>query len=138
VASFISSARWPRTLVRKMAHTFAHRAWHLFLQVVFLYKKPPTVRVTDAAKRELQSHLRRITEFEPAASILWGSTVIDGVTRPPHWGVAFYNIGTRPSGRVVTIDGVPFVFTQERAYTHLNGATLDFHDGRFIVSESTI
>jgi hypothetical protein len=120
-----------------MARTFARRAWHLFLQVVFLYKKAPTVRVTETAKRELQSHMSRITEFQPAASILWGSTVIGGITRPPHWGVAFYDIGTRPSGRVVTIDGVPFVFTQHRAYTHLNGATLDFRDGRFVVNEAT-
>lgn len=120
-----------------MARTFAGRAWHLFLQVIFLYKKPPAVCVTDTAKRELQSHMARITEFEPAASILWGSTVVDGVICPPNWGVAFYDIGSRPAGRVVTIGGVPFVFTQERAYTHLNGATLDFREGRFVVSEST-
>ena len=133
----MSSARWPRTLVRKMTRTFTRRAWHLFLQFLFLYKKPPKVHVTDTAKLELQLHMSRITEFEPTASILWGSTVVGGVTNPPHWGVGYYDIGTRPSGRVVSIDGVPFVFTQERAYTYLNGATLDFRDGRFVVNEGT-
>ena len=47
---------------------------------------------------------------------------------------AHYDIGNRPFGRVTTIDGVRFVFTQQRAYTHLNGATLDYRDGRFLVS----
>ena len=28
------------------------------------------------------------------------------------------------------------MFTQERAYTHLNGATLDYRDGRFVVIEA--
>jgi hypothetical protein len=115
----------------------AGRAWHLFLQVLLFHKKPPAVRVTEAAKRQLAAHLSRITEFEPAASIVWSSNVVDGVTHPPRWGVAFYDIGRRPSGRVVSIDGVPFVFTQVRAYTHLNGATLDYRDGRFVVNEGT-
>jgi hypothetical protein len=68
---------------------------------------------------------------------MWASDVVDGVTRPPRWGVAFYDIGKRPYGRVITINSVPFVFTQQRAYTHLNGATLDYRDGRFVVSEGT-
>ena len=94
------------------------------------------MHVTEAAKRQLDSHMSRITEFRPAASILWSSNVVDGVTRPSQWGVAFYDIATRPSGRVVQIGGLPFVFTQQRAYTHLDGATLDYHNGRFVVSES--
>jgi hypothetical protein len=117
--------------------TITGRAWHLSLQLLCLFKKPPTVHVTDAAKRQLMSHMSKITEFQPAASILWGSDVIDGATRPPKWGVAFYDIGRRPYGRVINIEGVPFVFTQERAYTHLNGATLDYRDGRFMVNEGT-
>jgi len=31
---------------------------------------------------------------------------------------------------------VPFVFTQDRAYTDLNGATLDYREGRFVVDEA--
>src|SRR5262245_62073790 len=115
--------------------TVAGRAWHLCLQLLFLFKKQPTVRVTDAAKRQLMSSMSAITEFQPVASLLWGSTVVNGVSRPPRWGIGFYDIGTRPYGRVVTIDGVPFVFTQQRAYTHLDGATLDFRDGRYVVEE---
>jgi hypothetical protein len=116
--------------------TIAGRTWHLCLQLLCFFKKAPAVHVTEAAKRQLESHLSRITEFRPAASILWGSNVVDGVTQPPQWGVAFYDIGTRPSGRVVQIGGLPFVFTQQRAYTHLEGATLDYDNGRFVVSES--
>jgi hypothetical protein len=93
--------------------------------------------MTDAAKRQLMSNMSRITEFEPAASIIWSSDVVAGVTHPPRWGIAFYDIGKRPYGRVITIDSVRFVFTQERAYAHLNGATLDYRDGRFVVSEGT-
>jgi hypothetical protein len=78
--------------------------------------------------------MSKITDFEPAASILLGADVIDGVSRAPRWGVYFYDIGTRPYGRVVTIQDVPFVFTQIRAYTHLNGATLDYCDGRVTVA----
>jgi hypothetical protein len=116
--------------------TIAGQAWHLCLQLLCFFKKAPAVHVTETAKRQLQSHLSKITEFRPAASILWGSNVVGGVTQPPQWGVAFYNIGTRPFGRVVQIEGLPFVFTQQRAYTHLEGATLDYHNGRFVVSES--
>ena len=68
---------------------------------------------------------------------MWGSGVVGGATHPGRWGVGFYDIGNRPYGRVIKIDGVRFVFTQERAYTHLNGATLDYRDGRFVVSEAT-
>jgi len=118
------------------AITIAGRVWHLCCQILCFFKRPPSVRVTDSAKRELLSHMSKITEFEPAASIMWGSNVVDGVTHPPRWGVAFYDIGKRPYGKVITIDGVRFVFTQERAYTHLNGATLDYRDGRFVVNEA--
>jgi hypothetical protein len=67
---------------------------------------------------------------------MWSSDVVGGVTHPLRWGVAFYDIGKRPYGRVITIDGVPFVFTQKRAYTHLNGATLDYREGRFVIREA--
>jgi hypothetical protein len=79
--------------------------------------------------------MSEITEFQPAASILWGANVVDGAARAPGWGVAFYDIGKRPYGRAVSIEGVPFVFVQQRAYTHLDGATLDYRDGRFVVNE---
>ena len=52
------------------ATTVAGRAWHLCLQIFCFFKKPPSVRVTDAAKQQLMSHMSRITEFEPAASIM--------------------------------------------------------------------
>lgn len=101
--------------------------------MLFFNKKPPTLRLTESAKRELLLSISRTTDFEAVASVLWGSAVVDGVAREPRWGVGFYDKGTRPSGRVMAIQGVPFVFTQERAYTNLNGATLDYREGRFVV-----
>jgi len=115
---------------------FGKRLWHLFAQALFFYRKPPTLRLTESAKRELLASISRITDFEAVASVLWGSTVVNGVAREPHWGVGFYDKGTRPSGRVTAIQRVPFVFTQDRAYTNLNGATLDYREGRFVVDEA--
>jgi hypothetical protein len=120
--------RWPRSRIGK-------RLWHLVVQVLCFYKKPPTLRLTDAARQKLLVSLTNITEFEPIATVLWSSTVISGVASAPRWGVAYYEKGTRPYGMVTSIQGVPFVFTQKRAYTHLNGATLDYRDGRFVVDE---
>lgn len=116
--------------------TLAQHAWHLCLQMLCFHRKPPSVQLTEAARRQLLLHLSRITEFEAVASLLWGSDTVGGIAGEPRWGVGFFNIGTRPYGRVTTIQGVPFVFTQVRAYTHLNGAILDYRDGRFVVDES--
>ena len=115
--------------------TIAGRAWHLFLQVLLWHRKPPSLRLTDAARDQLLFHLSNITDFEPVAALLWGSDVTGGITREPRWGIGFYNLGTRPYGRVTRIQGVPFVFTQNRAYMRLNGATLDYRNGRFVVDE---
>ena len=128
---------WAGNVQQMALDSLAGQVWHLCLQTFCFFKKPPAVRVTDAARRQLVSHMSRITEFEPAASLLWASDVVDGVTHPPRWGIAFFDIGKRPYGRVISIDGVRFVFTQERAYTHLNGGTLDHRDGRFVVIEGT-
>jgi hypothetical protein len=73
--------------------------------------------------------------FEPVASLIWASTVVGDVKKEPHWIIAFYDIGTRPSGKVSVIQGVPFVFGDPRAFTHLDGATVDIRDGRLVVTE---
>jgi hypothetical protein len=62
-----------------------------------------------------------------------GSKVLpDGSVAEPRWVVAYYDLDTRPSGRVKKIGGVPFVFVQTES-SKLNGATLDYRDGRFVV-----
>jgi hypothetical protein len=121
---------WPRSKPGK-------RLWHVFVQILCFYKKPPELRLTESAKRELLLSISRTTDFDAVASVLWGSTVVDGVARKPNWSVGFYDKGTRPYGRVTAIQGVPFVFVQDRAHTHLNGATLDYRGGRFVVDEGT-
>jgi hypothetical protein len=109
---------------------------HLCLQLFGLHRKTPSLRITDAAKSELQLRMSAITDYEPVATLLWASTGTGNrPMREPHWGVGFYDIATRPSGRVATIDGIPFVFVQDLAFKRLNGATLDFRSGRFVVAE---
>ena len=68
--------------------------------------------------------------------MLASDVVVGGVSRGPRWGIGFYNIATRPYGRVTSIQGVPFVFVQPRAFHLLNGATLDFRGGRLVVDGS--
>jgi hypothetical protein len=112
---------------------FAHCAWHHFVQLLCFRQRIPSIRLTEAARDQLLLHLSRITEFQPVASLLWSANVVGGVAQEARWGVGFYNIGTRPYGRVTRVQGVPFVFTGARDYTRLNGATLDYRDGRFVV-----
>ena len=48
--------------MRKMTRSaIAGRAWHFCLQALFLFQKLPAIRVTDAAKRQLLSHMSSIT-----------------------------------------------------------------------------
>jgi hypothetical protein len=93
------------------------------------------LRLTPAARAALQSKMAAITDFKPVASLLWASSVAVGnELRGPQWTVGVYNIATRPWGRITSIDGVPFVFVQRDAVVaNLNGATLDYCDGRFVV-----
>ena len=52
-----------------------------------------------------------------------------------HWGVGFYSPDKVPAHEVVEIDGIPFVFGQGPTSERLNGATLDYADGKFVVTE---
>ena len=113
------------------------RAWHFCLQILCIAQRIPHLRLTDAAKTKLLTHMSHITEYTPVASLMRASdVVVGGVSSGPQWGIGFYNIATRPYGRVTSIQGVPFVFVQPRAFRLLNGATLDFRNGRFVVDGS--
>ena len=107
---------------------------HYILQLVAVYPKPPALRITPAARLALQSKMAAITDFKPVASLLWGTPTVNDEPREPRWMVGFYNIASRPWGRVTSIDGIPFVFAQrDVVVANLNGTTLDFCEGRFVV-----
>lgn len=114
--------------------TLSQRLRHVYIQVVGLFFKRPSLRLTTAARGELLAEISRIHDFEPAATLLW--THVDTSRHPtdgPRWHIAFYNIATRPSGRVIKIDGIPFIFVQVNSAERLDRATLDFRDIRFVV-----
>src|ERR1700733_4229364 len=110
----------------------ARHAWHYLLQTLFLFAKQPSIHLTESARLWLLEGISSEKNFEAAASLMWASTVVGGVVEGPRWMIAFYDIGTRPSGKVTVIQGVPFVFGDPRAYTHLDGATVDIRDGRLV------
>ena len=90
------------------------------------------MKITGAARSQLGQVMATL-EYEPVATVMLGSDVLpNGSTAKPHWLVTYYNIDTRPSGRVTKLDGIPFVFVQ-RDSSRLNGATLDYRNGRFVV-----
>ena len=103
---------------------------HWLLQIASPIK-PPSIQITSDAQSRLFREMSEIRAFEPVATILWASE--ERATGPDfRWSVAFYDLDTRPSGRVVNIRGVPFIFVQKQS-SRLNGATLDHRDGRFVV-----
>jgi hypothetical protein len=113
----------------------ARRAWHYFVQTIFLFAKQPSIHLTESAKLWLLDYISSEKNFELVASPTWASTIVGDVAQEPRWMMGFYDIGTRPSGKVTLIQGVPFVFADPRAYTHLDGATVDIRDGRLVVTE---
>ena len=116
--------------------TIGGRARHYLIQVLCLFTRAPRLRLTDEARSELLLKISQITDFQPAATLLWTATSESRKTRgEPQWHLAFYNIATRPYGRVRKIQGIPFVFVQVTAYERLDGATVDFRDGRLVVLE---
>ena len=92
--------------------------------------------------------MRQITDFDAVASVLWvtsasamrltknGDEEFENIG--PHWGVGFSARGRFPASEIVEIDGIPFVFGQGATSMRLNGATLHFVDGRFVVAERAI
>lgn len=116
--------------------TISGRLRHYCIQVFCSFTKVPGLRLTEAARSELLLKISQITDYRPAATLLWTTTTGSGEAHSqPQWHLAFYNIATRPYGKVTKIQGIPFVFVQATAYERLNGATVDFRDGRLLVLE---
>jgi hypothetical protein len=105
----------------------------------------PSLILTADARAALIAAMSNITEYEPVATVLWATAGSSGWLLPdgreefrflgPHWMIGYYDKAKLPSEEVVEIDGVPFVFGQDRISMRLDGATLDYANGRFTVSE---
>ena len=80
-----------------------------------------------------------IAEAHPIAYVGWvldqvSGTGDDAVHLGPGWGVGFYSSSQVPLEAVSHIDGIPFIFEADATH-RLNGATLDFVEGQFVVNE---
>jgi hypothetical protein len=107
----------------------------------------PRIRITAEARRVLEERLKSSTLADPRATILWSSDVPPGTTveearRIPaengSWGVTFYDGKTLPWFQKCKIDGLPFCFVQAKYPQRLDGAVLEWTNGRFEVKESAI
>ena len=89
-----------------------------------------------------------ITEFRPVVTVAWANAASRTRLLPDgreeisdlgaHWGIGFYSPSKVLPEEVVEIEGIPFTFAQGDISMRLNGATLDFANGKFIVHESAI
>ena len=106
---------------------------------------PPSLNLTVAAKAALVSWMASITDFQPVVCVLWmiagsrGQLLPDGTEEfeflGPHWTVGFHNAAKLPADEICDIDGIAFVFDYGKRFPRLNGATLDYLDGSFVVIE---
>ena len=126
LSSIVSAQKMKRRRFRSIRHWLLQLLWPL---------RAPSLKVTDAARSQIGRAMSEL-EYEPVATIMLGSNVLpNGAAATPRWIVAYYDLDTRPSGRVTKIGGVPFVFVQSDS-SRLNGATLDYQHGRFVVEEA--
>jgi hypothetical protein len=105
------------------------------------------LKITTAAVKALQQALARIGG-QRVATVVWSTA--GAIERPlsdgtvsvksvgPGWDVGFYEIERIPKDQVVQIEGIRFYFDQGSISERLNGATLDFENGGFIVANAAI
>ena len=104
----------------------------------------PSLHVTSAAKAALAWHMHRVELARPVVCVLWSSSGSMFSLRPDGtedfrdlgagWGVGFHDRSKLPEDEIVEIDGLPFVFVEAQV-PRLNGATLDFREGHFLVTD---
>ena len=107
--------------------------------------KAPSLFVTEAARQALLAYLDEILDFEPLVAVVWSLSSSSGRLLPdgtekfeflgPGWSVGFHDSEKIPANDVASIGGIPFVFGNGEHDDRLNGATLDFVERHFVVTE---
>ena len=92
----------------------------------------------------LLNGIASITEYPVVASVVWnlsgasGRRLAEGTGDwefyGPHWGVGYYKVGRIPEEEVGELEGIPFAF-DSAVFARLEGATLDYSEGQFVVIE---
>ena len=93
------------------------------------------LRITDIAKKELLKFMESGSLKSPVPSVIWADGYEDslGNSYGPNWSIGFYERESIKSEPLVEIDGIQFVFGQPWKNEELNGKTLDFRNGKFVV-----
>jgi hypothetical protein len=87
-----------------------------------------------------------ITEYEPVAAISWSLGASSGYLDEsgeehisvwgPHWQVGYCDISRFPRDLVTHISDIPFIVDlPDRYATRLDGATLDYVEGQFVIEK---
>jgi len=106
----------------------------------------PELNVTDSALVALRVLIGRHTNFVPIATVSWSGV---GTTFPPDqygrmrvrhrepgWDVGFFDRATLKADDIVEICGIEFTFDQAAESRRLDGATLDYRDGYFVIEDA--
>ena len=91
--------------------------------------------ITDIAKKELLKFIESNSLKSAVPSVIWAEGYEDslGNSYGPHWSIGFYERETIKDEPLVEIGGIQFVFGQPWKSEELNGKTLNFCDGKFVV-----
>ena len=112
-----------------------------------LHMRMPRLQITSEAKASLEVRLAALPLVEPRATVMWTSGGVRSLLGsngrqhvetggPPRWRVAFYDGDKMPATQKCEVDGVPFCFVQNNIFDRLNGATLQWINGKFEIKES--
>ncbi len=91
--------------------------------------------ITEIAKKELLKFIESDSLKSAVPSVIWAEGHEDslGNSYGPHWSIGFYERERIKDQPLVEIDGIQFVFGQPWKNEELNGKTLDFRNGKFVV-----
>ena len=106
----------------------------------------PRLNLTDSALVALRVLIGRHTNFVPVATVSWS---VVGTTFPPDqygrmrvrhiepgWDVGFFDRATLSPNDIIEVRGIEFTFDQPVESLRLDGATLDYRDGHFVVEDA--
>jgi hypothetical protein len=87
--------------------------------------------LSAAARERLAHDLPQTGLSEPLASVLWAEGR-SGKT-PGAWCIGYYEATRVPASAQQEIEGIRFAFVQGNISERLNGKTLDFQQGNYVV-----